>query len=302
MISYQPTPDFYNDYISHHGILNQKWGVKNGPPYPLDPIKKAKVYGKKDEIKGILNPKQVKTKKFHDDEVSIAWNEKNNVEEVEKRFYNDGTSDFFNPASIIKSFETDKGINPYDFKFYDRESFDYAAKNVNPGYGQRGTTNNCTRVAATMELRNKGYDVVAARSHVGASAFEYETWFNGAKTKGYSSSESMRRDLLKYGEGASGALNGYFGKGLGSGSGGHALHWEIKDRKVRIQDGQNGTIYDTFDEAWNHYGFNKGACFATRLDNCTPNWDAMIEDSVFGVDGNNHERKWRQNGKIYNNF
>lgn len=23
------------DYISHHGILGQKWGQKNGPPYPL---------------------------------------------------------------------------------------------------------------------------------------------------------------------------------------------------------------------------------------------------------------------------
>lgn len=23
------------DYISHHGILNQKWGVRHGPPYPL---------------------------------------------------------------------------------------------------------------------------------------------------------------------------------------------------------------------------------------------------------------------------
>ena len=23
------------NYISHHGILGQKWGKKNGPPYPL---------------------------------------------------------------------------------------------------------------------------------------------------------------------------------------------------------------------------------------------------------------------------
>lgn len=35
MINYQSTPDFYNDYISHHGILGMHWGKRNGPPYPL---------------------------------------------------------------------------------------------------------------------------------------------------------------------------------------------------------------------------------------------------------------------------
>lgn len=24
-----------SDYLEHHGILGQKWGVRNGPPYPL---------------------------------------------------------------------------------------------------------------------------------------------------------------------------------------------------------------------------------------------------------------------------
>ena len=35
MVEYQSTPDFYNEYIFHHGILGQKWGKQNGPPYPL---------------------------------------------------------------------------------------------------------------------------------------------------------------------------------------------------------------------------------------------------------------------------
>lgn len=26
-----------NRYLVHHGILGQKWGKKNGPPYPLEP-------------------------------------------------------------------------------------------------------------------------------------------------------------------------------------------------------------------------------------------------------------------------
>lgn len=28
--------DFYTGYLMHHGIQGQKWGVRNGPPYPLD--------------------------------------------------------------------------------------------------------------------------------------------------------------------------------------------------------------------------------------------------------------------------
>lgn len=27
---------YSNKYLSHHGILGQKWGKRNGPPYPLD--------------------------------------------------------------------------------------------------------------------------------------------------------------------------------------------------------------------------------------------------------------------------
>jgi hypothetical protein len=31
----------YESYLSHHGIDGQKWGVKNGPPYPLTNSQKS---------------------------------------------------------------------------------------------------------------------------------------------------------------------------------------------------------------------------------------------------------------------
>lgn len=33
--------DYDKDYLVHHGILGQKWGQQNGPPYPLDKSQKT---------------------------------------------------------------------------------------------------------------------------------------------------------------------------------------------------------------------------------------------------------------------
>ena len=40
---------YYNTYLAHHGRKGQKWGVKNGPPYPLTQAAKKRAYGKKQE-------------------------------------------------------------------------------------------------------------------------------------------------------------------------------------------------------------------------------------------------------------
>lgn len=34
-------------YLAHHGILGQKWGKKNGPPYPLNETQKSNAEKKK---------------------------------------------------------------------------------------------------------------------------------------------------------------------------------------------------------------------------------------------------------------
>ena len=36
-----------NKYLVHHGILGQKWGKQNGPPYPLNPANRSSVEKKK---------------------------------------------------------------------------------------------------------------------------------------------------------------------------------------------------------------------------------------------------------------
>ena len=38
---------YYDNELYHHGRLFQKWGVRNGPPYPLSRSAVKKAYGKK---------------------------------------------------------------------------------------------------------------------------------------------------------------------------------------------------------------------------------------------------------------
>ena len=60
------------NYLSHHGILGQKWGKKNGPPYPLDSktaerVKnKAKVTKRKTAERVKSKAKVTKRKTVHD--------------------------------------------------------------------------------------------------------------------------------------------------------------------------------------------------------------------------------------------
>lgn len=42
-----------NIYLMHHGIEGQKWGVQNGPPYPLNPVKDYSTKEKKANFKEI---------------------------------------------------------------------------------------------------------------------------------------------------------------------------------------------------------------------------------------------------------
>lgn len=45
--------DFCSGYLQHHGIQGQKWGVRNGPPYPLDSNAKSSSETKTEKSKGL---------------------------------------------------------------------------------------------------------------------------------------------------------------------------------------------------------------------------------------------------------
>ena len=62
--------DFESNYLMHHGILGQKWGHKNGPPYPLDAkdhSSSEKKAGWRESLKKKRQEKNRKSKNFERD-------------------------------------------------------------------------------------------------------------------------------------------------------------------------------------------------------------------------------------------
>lgn len=67
------------EVLYHHGISGQKWGKRNGPPYPLEKgktDKPKKNHSIKDQVLGSDNEKNIKKKKDDDSESEVKEQKK----------------------------------------------------------------------------------------------------------------------------------------------------------------------------------------------------------------------------------
>lgn len=300
-----------DNYLAHHGIKNQQWGVRNGPPYPLDKKTSAKVKaGKGEKRSDSFNVgSQHTASRTHQGSYTVpnhvlnevgGWDNffkkdnqfknsykdnDNDLKEVVK-FKNTGwknIAEFDDVKEAIQSnFKEGKGefrlrrdivqdIRKNGFSNYSR-----LLNEVNDG----NEHNNCSKCSDMVELMSRGMNpeyFSAGRSKFGMlnSATQYH--WDGAtvyKEKSYSNIENR---IKKFGNHGSGTI----GIRRADGSG-HSMHFStISGGKIQVQDGQNGKIYDTLESALSAEGHDPNQfCSITRLDNATPNIDHMIEDSV----------------------
>lgn len=155
------------DYLAHHGIKGQTWGVRR---YQNEDGTWTEA-GKERRNNGMLEARLAITAAtalaVGGVMAANSLSAKYKTRKIQKRI----ESQPLDPKTGLHL----KG----DVQFTEKED----AKQVNPGFRNlsNDTKNNCTLCALTYEMRRRGYDVVANKSATGFTDKDINKWFPDAK-------------------------------------------------------------------------------------------------------------------------
>ena len=273
------------DVVEHHGIKGQQWGVRNGPPYPLDAETHKQVVKKNETVEKGVDPElaalgiqavaaltiaataaianAVKTRKKHKELTENTRFESDLLREK-------------NIANLDKYFSKD---NP-PRKINGPHSVEDDMAKVNPLYDRKipQTHNNCLLSSITYDLRRRGYDVTALLTSKGMFGKRTEKdVYKNPKQESFSRCNTWQQVeqqmLKKYPDGSRGVLHiafvSYF-----YGSAGHAMSWEIHNGKLNIIDAQRN-VQGRISKKDMTTIFTPSLTTATRTDNLEVNWEKM---------------------------
>ena len=300
---------FDSDYLEHHGIKGQKWGVRRFQNLDGSYTEDGKVrYGisgssnKSDKTSMINEPKQ-------DKHVNSDGNEESSSGWTAAKFIATHLDALFNPVGLAIAV-VDLGVGlrgvqkekQYLRKRANKDEIDEETglylknketteiedmKAANPGFRNFSddTKNNCSLCSAAFEMRRRGYDVIAKKDNYGKSASDQEKLYKGGKFKDYGVYEHVD-DSSKYREDRKNAkenlrlfLEDISKQGNARGcmnvawksGGAHSMVYIVKDGKVSILDCQSGKQYSDPNKILKlGFGFSY-----MRTDNLEINMDEM---------------------------
>ena len=140
-------------YISHHGIEGQKWGVQNGPPYPLNPEDHSKA------------EKRAATKYLNKLDKTTAW---------EKRYYSEKEGTAYSLDKKIKKLSKKEQTDKVKNKINTLKEKSKTAHNEANIHLKNIQSQNKKAQQYVRELEKKGYtvkQVATQRSVVKGSEF-----------------------------------------------------------------------------------------------------------------------------------
>lgn len=271
-----------SDHLEHHGIKGQKWGVRRfqnkdgtytsagkeryGSGNSVTKSGEAFVQSigssKASDLAGSIDPELavytvttlsvIAITAIHSAVMQRAYR-KSRMNELEE----------LNKKKEIKNFDDcpklAKPMKPED-----------SIKVTNPDFPDLGTTMNCTFCTTAMALREKGYDVKAAKVMDGMFPDEFfKKTFNSTIVKmgRKKSGKEVLDTLSKNGDGAYGNLTVYWKLG-----GGHSIFWKNERGRTRIYDGQSGDEITRSSSSLKSFmdSIDLRSVQYNRLDNCEP--------------------------------
>ena len=300
----------FDSYIEHHGITGQKWGVRHGPPYPLESTTSGRVKSQ-GQINKYLKDRQIARNmavgrayidKFQRVGTAALLSEHDQV--WEERFtsvgnqyikqlatdgqaqtsftyqnykYNGNDEVLVSPVDAYREAGARSGIDLRTNKLdNDRilEVENIIEKGlINPGWKDQapGCTQNCTKNMFAIEAAQRGLNgVQAGRQTFPASSDAPAYWFKGAHRERCEGDDALTK--------ASSMVGDFGERASGALSvyndvSGHMLHWTSRGGVCSIEDGQCGEVYTGF-------GNNNADAFAdafSRLQHRQA-WDNKIID------------------------
>lgn len=235
--------------LYHHGIKGQKWGVLNGPPYPLNASDKSA-----SEKRLGSNKKTNKVSKL--DNSIKGWDDldpdtQSAISSLAALTFSTLVSlSFSKVVNKLASKQCDKKLKDlYDNrdiekledipKLKTKMSTEENMKKVNPDYPGPGTTTNCMLCTTAMAMREKGYDVQANKTLNDGFFTENidKLWSSEGSFKKIKTmkSKNIIKTLEKESDGSYGNLTVFWKLG-----GGHSVFWKKEGSEVVIYDTQSG--------------------------------------------------------------
>lgn len=275
---YQTYKTNQNDFLSHHGILGQKWGVrrfqnKDGSLTPEGRkhygYKSLEYYGEQKRFKNADYKSRTR-----EDWQMIDAIQKYNDTERRKIFKGQNfiaNSKYFK-QKVSRIFDDTDSESGYPIKRKEM-SKEQDLSVINPTFNSTtvASSNNCALCTVAYDMRRRGYDVIARQNApitllYDISKDDIGVMYKNSKNVETGTAKNSIERMSKEPSGSRGALFMSWGTG-----GGHVVAYEIENGKPVIYDAQVGK--KTSDILSSDYARDSTNWSFTRLDNAEPNFN-----------------------------